>query len=309
MPRPARRTTAFTLVELLVVMVIIAMLLGLLLPAVNAVREAGRRTSCTMNQANQALAANRFNDSKRYVPGWRNWVSGSSVAFSWPVVLLPNLERKDVYNAIAANPAAPPATYISFFVCPSSPPDTLTNPTLAYAGNAGAGSNAAGLRGTGVMLDVTGAGSAYARVSMDDVAGNDGTATTLLLSEQCGPWITTQDSWNVSFSGAGPGVATWAATTPVFGIVGTTLPTKVINSGSAAPGSATTAGYLNMPSSNHPGGAVAAFCDGHTVFLKDSLARPVYAQLLSWNQSLSGTTAPYSTWIGTYTILAEGDYQ
>jgi prepilin-type processing-associated H-X9-DG protein len=48
-------------------------------------------------------------------------------------------------------------------------------------------------------------------------------------------------------------------------------------------------GYESQPSSNHPGGVVVAFCDGHTGFLKESLTRKVYAQLLSSNGRLAST--------------------
>lgn len=306
-PRPpARDGRGFTLVELLVVIVIIAVLMAILLPAVQAVREGGRRVVCTTSQYNMALAIGQFNSSKRYIPGWRNWVSGSSVAYSWPVVILPNMERKDVYNAITSNPATPPSTYLAFYSCPSSPPDTLANnPTLAYAGNAGAGSNATGLRATGVMLDITATGTMNARVSIDDVANNDGQAMTLLLSEECGPQIPTAGSWTVQ-PAAGNGVVNWSSSTPVFGIVNATIPTKVVNSVTF---STTAPSAANMPNSNHPGGAVVVFCDGHTGFLKDTLQAKVYAQLLSWSQAVSGTTTPYSTWVGTYTVLQQSDYE
>lgn len=291
-----RQFPGFTLVEVLVVIVILVMLMGLLLPAINAARENARRAQCAINQFNVALALIRFNDQSRYLPGWRNAVTvGSGTTFhSWAVPILPQLERKDVFSNL------PTAPYMSVYLCPSSPPDAYLTPWLSYVGSAGAGSNTAALRGSGVMLDTTGSGG---RVSLDDVADNDGTATTLLISEECGPRVLTQNSWNW----AGNAITWTAPGTPVFGTVGVvpSVSPLVINSG--ADGSATVAGAANMPSSNHPSCAVAAFCDGHTQFLKNVLAPSVYTQLMSWNHATC-TATPYTTWVSGYPVLNEKDY-
>ena len=65
-----RQRNAFTLVELLVVMTIIGMLMALLLPAVQSAREAGRRTACTNNLFQLALAAIRSDEQAGFIPGW-----------------------------------------------------------------------------------------------------------------------------------------------------------------------------------------------------------------------------------------------
>src|SRR5439155_19246117 len=67
------RRRAFTLVEMLVVISIIAVLAALLLPAVNMAREAGRRASCSNSMRNLALAAQQFDSAKGYYPASRQF--------------------------------------------------------------------------------------------------------------------------------------------------------------------------------------------------------------------------------------------
>ncbi len=315
-----RTPRAFTLVELLVVIAIIGVLMGLLLPAVQSAREAGRRATCQNNLYQMALAGIRFNDTNGFVPGWKNQVPGTSINTSWPVMILPFMERNDIYRAISSGSAGTLSSltaYIPGFVCPTTPPDAMTSPWMAYSGNCGTASNLR--RSEGVMLDttVTVSGSTNGRVSLDDISAADGTANTLLLSEQCGP-LASLGVWNVvvpattgtSFSFSAPSVSLQQA----FGFPsGAATPgnTRVINS--AGVGSASAAGAMNMPSSQHPGGAVVAFCDGRTLFLKDSLTYWVYAQLLSSNNAGVNTTSGIAWTTNTvgarYNVLNEGDFQ
>jgi prepilin-type N-terminal cleavage/methylation domain-containing protein/prepilin-type processing-associated H-X9-DG protein len=302
----------FTLVELLVVITIIAVLMGLLLPAVQAAREGGRRTVCQNNLYNLGVALGRHDQQMGYLPGWRNPGPVTNGTSSWPIALMPYIERNDIYKTVTASGTVPTAVFVTMYVCPSSPPDSQSGPTLAYAGNCGSGSNLR--KGDGLMLDtIIASGSNSGRVSLDDLASLDGAPFTLALSEKCGSTGgLVQASWNVAPLSSGTSFTFPVVTQmqSVFGIVGTAAPSKVINSGTL--GTTSVGGFSTMPSSNHPGGAVAAFADGHTEFIKDSLPPHVYAQLLSSNDSVYGNTTytQYRAWRGTtYAVLNEGDYK
>ena len=87
----------FTLVELLVVIAIIGILVGLLLPAVQAAREAARRTQCINNVKNLALATVNFETNKKQYPAYQSpfGVSGSTYKVgTWVVALLPYIENQ-----------------------------------------------------------------------------------------------------------------------------------------------------------------------------------------------------------------------
>ena len=99
----------FTLVELLVVIAIIGLLVGLLLPAVQAVREAARRSQCTNNLKQIGLALQNYHDSQGvFPPGYidRNPNPASTPdndlgpGWGWAAFLLPYLEQGNLYNQI-----------------------------------------------------------------------------------------------------------------------------------------------------------------------------------------------------------------
>lgn len=108
--RRSKRLRGFTLVELLVVIAIIGVLVSLLLPAVQAAREAARRTQCTNNMKQLGLAALNFESTYKHYPtagevDWSTWFSPASAAptyphenLGWAYQILPFMEQQQMYD-------------------------------------------------------------------------------------------------------------------------------------------------------------------------------------------------------------------
>jgi prepilin-type N-terminal cleavage/methylation domain-containing protein len=125
--------TAFSLVELIVVLAVIAILVGLLLPAVQSAREAARQISCKNNMKQIGLALQNYHDLHQRLPvgclEWRGF--GGSLPrkqLAWSAAILPHLEQHAVYGLIDwsvpydhPKNAAAAAAKISTYECPRFP--------------------------------------------------------------------------------------------------------------------------------------------------------------------------------------------
>ena len=119
--KAGRRPSGFTLVELLVVIAIIGILVALLLPAVQAAREAARRSQCLNNCRQIGLAFHMYHDATKELPPSRMWDGG----FTWAGVVLPYMEEAAISNAadftrnFRDQPDLVKEAVVTTFLCPS----------------------------------------------------------------------------------------------------------------------------------------------------------------------------------------------
>lgn len=242
------KRAAFTLVELLVVIAIIGILIGMLLPAVQQVRAAARRTACANHLRQIGLALQNHHSAHMEFPAgvtdWRPFFGsdGSNRNLAWSVFLLPFMEQQNVFDRLdlslpydhPANADAGSAE-IQIFLCPSSLPqaNTTNRSRLGasdYGGIFGERINGPNNPPKGTMVF----NRAFRHADI-----TDGSSQTLIVAEDSqrrnAQWI---NGLNV-FDQA-------------FGINQAPL-------------------FENDIRSNHPGGANGVFADGHVQFLSEQI--------------------------------------
>jgi prepilin-type N-terminal cleavage/methylation domain-containing protein/prepilin-type processing-associated H-X9-DG protein len=299
--RPARRR-GFTLVELLVVIAIIAVLIGLLVPAVQKVRAAAARIRCANNLHQIALAAHNYHgDMGRFPTGAHLPVyvgdrptGGTNL---W-VDLLPYFEQDNLHkqwdnfddrNNVAGGTNATQAQVLKILLCPSDPlPQPvvqLTTPNAppwslgfygmsSYGGNAGKRSVKAGTAPPWPGMTKDGIFYIDSCVRFADIT--DGTSNTLLFGERyhLDPQYDLQH--DIYWPGSSPMAqeGRWAEVAYQASVANVMLSTPVPINYQMSPAGDFTAveNRICAFGSGHPGGANFAFADGSVRFVSQSIA-------------------------------------
>lgn len=315
------RKSGFTLVELLVVIAIIGILVALLLPAVQAAREAARRTSCLNNLKNVSLAMHNHHDIvKRFPPGCAQdqppfGTAAGGWGSSWKVYILPFIEQSSIYDkwvfnggnsgyTHAGNMALVHNLKLEVYRCPSSPmPEFYASSNNAgsiqmmtsYTGIAGSDLPSSSFSTSGGNGYTSGSGCLYANSKVNMASLTDGTSNVMMIGEQSdhlrdannqpipGSYtaITSQGPHGWTMGTGNQSVGT-AYTDRHFNC--TTLRYEINKRGLPNSGGTGHNTGNNIPlSSRHPGGCCVALGDASTRFVSQTTTLLVLQQLTVGN--------------------------
>ncbi len=284
---PRFRQRGFTLIELLVVIAIIAILIGLLLPAVQKVREAAGKAKCSNQLRQLGIGLHSYESANGHLPssgqGTNYSTNPPSVAFelhSTFTLLLPYIEQDNIikqfdlnqaYNATQANQVAA-RNVISILICPSNP--LRPKPT----DSAGYGATDYGPIYYTDIDPVTGLRNKFTRADGGLILGKqsvqsitDGTSNTIALGEDVGRNETMTMPYPDPLGGLRQ-VYRWAEPDCAYGIsMGINKNRTPFGGPAACPWAVNNCGPNEEIFSFHPGGAFVSFCDGHVTFLKETI--------------------------------------
>jgi prepilin-type processing-associated H-X9-DG protein len=288
------------LVEVLVVLAIIGGLIAILLPAIQAAREAARRASCSNNLRQIAVALHNFHDARKTFPdGYTSQVDAQGndlgPGWGWAVRILPFTEERALVGtlqfgqAIASAANAARTTPLPLFICPSDPMETTwTAYRLGADGTPGApicdvaGANYIGVFGTtdpGAIGD--GVFFRNSRIGLKHIT--DGSSKTFLVGERSeklgdATWVGAVTGGALFPEGNIPGDPNEDGPGMVLGHVGEG---NVPGGGSSD---------VNQFYSQHGPGAQFAFADGHVSFISNEIDYRIYVALATraGNETVDG---------------------